>query len=360
MNLRPPPLPGSIGSSEPNGFAQHAANAALAAPLIVFGLTFCFNAILKDHHDSSARLLHLACGLADVGLGLLGFTLGILAMLLAAPGQRASVIPRASVGLALLGLLTAIAVPNFLRARTQALEQKQALTQLHSAAADLRARAVVALTNGQFVSADSGQLQRSLSQAAEKSSGETAALLRSTERYLQRMQSLQHAYGLAAKELKEAKVLAAETLQQRDQIQQRTMVVEKFLDANQACKDFIQHCEVNYSNQLAAGGISAAQLQAALNGFRKESAPQVPLVMSVREDDERIGQAMIGVLKLFDTQWGQWNYDATARLVRFQDRTALNQYKALLAEIRQAGTDQEATSKQLATVMSKGAGSRSL
>ena len=360
MNSRPPPLPSSAGYSEPNVFAQHAANAALAAPLVIFGLTFCLNSVLKQNHDSSVRLLYLAGAATDVGLGLLGFILGILAMLLAAPGQRARVIARAGGGLAMLALIAAIAIPNFVRARERALEQKQAFNQIHTAAADLRSRAVVALTNGPSVSADSGQLQRSLSQAAEKSSGATAVLLRNSELYLARMQSLQRTYGLAVKELKAAKVLDAETLTQQEQIRRRTMVVEKFLDANQACKDFVQHCEANYSNQLATSGISAAQIQTALSSFRRESGPQVPLVLSIREADERMGKAMIGVLKLFDAEWEQWNYDATTRVVRFKNRSALNQYKALLAEIRQAGTEQEAVSKQLAAVMSKEAGPRSL
>jgi hypothetical protein len=345
-------MPGSTGSPEDNPFARSAANACLAAPLIICALSFCLSPILQNHRDASGRPLFIIIGLTEVGFSLVGFIFGILAIVLAKPGQRASVTARALCGLALLGLLAAIAVPNFVRARGLALERKQALDQVHTAASELRAQAVASLTNAQARAADAQELKRSLSQAAEKSSGETAVLLKSTAVYVERLQSFQRTYAQAAKDLTAAKVLSASTLQQRAQIQDRKALVQKFLDANAACKNLVLHGESIYSNQLAAAGISAGETQAALTGFRKNLSVQAPLMLDIRQADERMGKAMLGILNLFEDQWGQWSYDANARVVRFEDRSAFGEYNALMTQFKQAGTDQAAASQRLAALMS--------
>jgi hypothetical protein len=40
-------------------------------------------------------------------------------------------------------------------------------------------------------------------------------------------------------------------------------------------------------------------------------------------------------------------------LIRFQDRTAVGKYNALMADIKQRGIDQEATQKRLAGLLSQ-------
>jgi type II secretory pathway pseudopilin PulG len=353
MNEMPPPLPPSVGSSEPSAFARQAANACLAAPLLIFALSFCTASLLHDHRDASGRPLLVIASLAVAGFCIVGAVLGVLAIVLAKPGQRGSVFLRASCGLVLLGLLVAIAVPNFVRSRTLALQRKQAFEEVHTAAVDLRSQAVAALTNAQTGGVDAQQLRQSLSRAEEKSSGETAALLKGNRLYLERLQSYQEAYARAANELTAAKVLAAANLTQRGQINSRKALVQKFLDANDACKTFVLQGESNYREELAAAGVAPAQTQAAVNGFRRSLAAQSPLMANIRVADDRMGRAMLGVLDLFDTHWDQWSYDASAGVVRFQNNAALGQYNALMAEIKQAGADQAAAQKRLAALMNK-------
>ena len=109
----------------------------------------------------------------------------------------------------------------------------------------------------------------------------------------------------------------------------------------------------NFRKEMAAAGTSPAQTEAALKGFHRNWDAQAPLILCMREADDRLGHAMLGVLNLFDTQWGRWSYDASARLVRFQDRTALGQYNALMTDIKQTGIDQAADQKRLAAVLSQ-------
>ena len=162
MNVGPPPLPSSVRSAEPSAFACQAANACLAAPLIIFGLSFCLSTLTRNHQDASSRSLLLIFSFVEAGILFVGVVAGILAIVLAKTGQRSSVIASAVCGLVLLGLLTAIAVPNFVRARTLALQNNQALSELHTAAADFRAEAVACLTNGEGGAVSARHLQWSL------------------------------------------------------------------------------------------------------------------------------------------------------------------------------------------------------
>lgn len=353
MNVGPPPLPSSVREQQPSPFARQASNACLAAPLIIIGISQCILGFSQNHLDPSGRSLFLIVGFVETGFFLLGALLGILAIALAKPGQRRSVISRAVCGLLLLGSLAAIAVPNFVRARAQALQRNQSLQQLHTAVTDFRAQAVAALTNGGRTSVNPQQMLRSFDRVAENSSGDTAAVMKGSQVVLKRLQFYQLAYTRAANELTSAKVLAAANLTQRAQITDRKALVQKFLDANDAFKTCVVQAEPNFRKEMAATGTSPAQTEAALNGFRKTWDAQSPLIVSIREADDRLGHSMLSVLDLFDTQWGQWSYDAAARVVRFQDHTALAQYKSLMAEIKQAGTDQAAVQKRLAALLTQ-------
>ncbi len=356
MNTAPAPLP-SLDSPEPSSFARQAANACLAAPLLIFGLSFCVANLLHVHRDPSARWLLLTLGVVELGFCVAGALLGVLAIVLARPGQRASVVPRALCGLVLLALLAAIAVPNFVRARSLALQRRQALQEVQTAAADLRAKSVKALTNGQGTTVDVKELNQSLGRAAEKTSGETAALLKATQRYVERVQAYQQAYAKAQNELLASKVLTVANLNQRSQIQERKALVQKFLDANNLCKLFLLQGDATFRQELTELGVPAAQAEAAMREFSRNSAVQLPLMINVRDADERLGRAMLGVLNLLDNQWGQWNYDPAARLVRFETQAALDQYSGLLAQIKQADMDGAAAQKRLASFINQPASS---
>lgn len=352
VNSVPPPLPIRFEPAEPSTFPRQAANACLAAPIIMIVLSMCMSAVLQGHRDGSGRSIALIFGAADCLLVFTGVVLGILSMVLAKSGQRGAVIPRAVIGLVISGLLAAIAVPNFVRARNLALQRRQALEDLHATADEYRAQAVASLTNSHQQPVDSQQLQQSLNRAANKTSGETAALLRASQLYLGRMQAYQRNYEQASRALLAGKVLGAANLQQRAQIQDRKALVLAFLNANDGFKAFLKNGESNYRKELSSSEISAEQKEAAVAGFHKTFTVQTPLLLAIRDADDRMGEAMLGVLNLFDAQWGKWRYDTQAGLVRFEDHAAVAQYNALLAEINDAATRQSTAQKQLAAVLS--------
>ncbi len=353
MYSEPPPLP---GQPEPSLFARQAANACIAAPLITIALAACLSSLLRNQHDGSGsgQIVAIAYGLVYLLIIVAGCILGVLALALARPGQRGSVIPRVVIGYVLVGLMMAIAIPNFLRARRIALQQKQALTEMHAAAQDYKVQALEALTNShQRGGINADQLQRSLGRAADQSSGETASILRASQMYLAHMQAQQRTYENSLQALLRAKVLSTTNLVQRSQIGQRKALVQGFLNANDQVKSFVEQGENNFQQELASFAISPEQTQAALEGFRKSYSRQVPSILAVREADDRMGRAMLSVLDLLDAQWGRWRYDTQNQKVRFENTAAVGQYNEFMSEIKQAGIDQAAAQQRLATIIAQ-------
>ncbi len=353
MSLKPPPLPASVRSPESNSFARQAADVCLVVPLLMIGLSFGLSGALKNHHDGSGPLLYRVITVVAVGIFAIGVVSGLLALVLAGAGQRARVFSRAGSGLVLLGLLAAIAVPNFVRARTAALQNNAALRDVKAESTRLRAQAVASLNGSDKRPFDTQRLEESLDRAAATSSGDTSAILKGTAAYLQRLQTCKAAYDQASSELIAAKVLAASTLVRRDQIQDRRSIVEKFLAANDAFKTFMTQGEVNYRKELSAYEISPEERETAVKGFLKSLGAQSPVLLEIREADSRVARATLGVLDLLDAQWGRWNYDPSAGLIRFEDGAAVRQYNALMTQIREASAAQEAAQKRVAATLSR-------
>jgi hypothetical protein len=349
MNTLPPPIPVKASKSDGSDFAHQAATACLAAPLFAIGLGACFSTIIRNHAENG-RIVALLVGGVSLLLCGLGFVFGILSFIFAKDGQRSSIALRSILGFVLLGLLGAIAVPNFVRARSLAQEKQKALTELNAETRQFRQKAIAALTNTQTGSVSVQELQQSLARAERSTSGQTAVLLKCSQIYVSRIAQYQHDYEQASLALKAAQVLKASDLVRRDQLGPRRDIVRKFMDANLACKNFIRH-EDTYSKDLAAAGIPAPQREEALTRVRRSMAIQRPTLVSVREADERIGQAMLGIIELLDKQWGQWKYDQNAHVLRFEDGAALARYNSLMGEINQAASEQSDAQKRLAQIL---------
>ena len=178
-------------------------------------------------------------------------------------------------------------------------------------------------------------------------------MLRASQNYLQHLQSRQRAYESATRAMSAAKVLSAANLEERSQLQDRRTLVQNFLSANAGLKTAVQQGETNYRAELTAFDISPQQKQAAVAGFMKSYSAQAPLLITIRDADQRMGQAILGVLDLFDSQWGHWHYDASSRLVRFEEAKAVTQYNAFMADIKHAGVDQAAAQQRLAAVLGR-------
>lgn len=338
-----------------DAFPLQAARACLAAPVLVFAICFGIYLLRLGHPSAPERLMILALDLLALGGIVAGVVLGIVAMALAPAGQRVSVFARAGAGLLLMALLIAIVVSGFIHARALAQQNRQALQQVEAATTNLHSQALAALHDPKKHQVDLAGFEDSLNRAADQSHGSEAITLRATSSYVAELQSNRSSYDQALRELTSAKVLAVTNLLQRDQIQGRKAVVEKFLEANQKLKTFVAQGNSELQKILVDSGVSSDVVQSAAAGFDKKFMPQAPFLTKIRDTDERMGQAMLGILDLLDTRWGRWRYDRSTRKVRFDDQAALQSYNGFMASIRQARTEQAEAQNGLAAVLSAGA-----
>jgi hypothetical protein len=352
MNSCPPPLPQSDDCEE-SSFARQAANACLAAPLVLFGLSFCLKSLLEGRHDSSGRSLVLTIGVVSLFILLVGIVLGLLSLVLARSGQRGGIFLRSGIGLAISTLLIAIAIPNFLEARRKSLANKAAWQNVQSATKDLRQDAVDALEQGDGHGVNLAKYRSTLNQASKGASGDAALLMKAMNAYLDQIESRQKEYAKVSDDLQAAHVLQTSDLKNQSQIKERKAIVQKFLDANNSLKTFISQSAANYRKELVNLKLPPEQLEAAAAGFQKTSGPQVPIILQIRAADDRMGVAMLGILDLLNANWNGWHFNQATGKLRFDDAATLHRYNAYLAEINQAGTDQAMAQNRLLTVMRK-------
>ena len=350
MNSQPPPVPGFVPSEE-NSFARQAANACLAAPLILIGLSFCLKSLLDNHRDESGRSLILVIGIVGTLTILAGIVFGLVALILARPGERAGVFARAGIGLGICGMLVALSVPNFVRARSRSIANHAAMQEVTSAASDLRKDAAEALQRQGTRPVNLAKLDRTLDHAAKTTSGDSPALFRAMQAYVRQMEAQQAAYEDASDALLSFHVLQTSNLIQRSEIAIRKVAVQKFLDANNGFKTFVRQSSDTLRKELVSQGATKQQTEAAIAGFQKTSSIQIPTILEVRAADDRMGYAMLGVLNLLDANWGRWRYSPEIKRVRFEDRAVLEEFNSYLNEIQQAAVDQQAAQKRLAVVL---------
>jgi hypothetical protein len=272
---------------------------------------------------------------------------------LARPGQRGSVIARAAIGLVLCAVPVALAVPSFVRARDRHESSKQAFANVDEAVKQVREKAVESLRTGKQQPVSLDGVQKALDEAARNSTGQDAALMLGTKAYFQRLQTLKQGYEDNAAKLTTARVLDTANLNRRDQIIQRQAMVKEFLVANSNLRDFIKKNDENYARELVNAKVPQQGVDLALAAFHRNSAPQVPLILAVRDSNERIANAMIGVLELLDAQWGHWEVDSSGLKLIFQDAAATKKFNGYLSEIRDASATQAASQKRLATLISQ-------
>src|SRR5213082_801157 len=124
MTSEPPPIPSDYRSEETNSFATNAALAAFIAPLLAIGLGVASKTVIQTNPTSPAAALTIAA--VSLIFLFVGPILGLLALVTGKPFRHKTILWRSICGILLSGLLFAIAIPNFVHARTKAIARNRA------------------------------------------------------------------------------------------------------------------------------------------------------------------------------------------------------------------------------------------
>jgi hypothetical protein len=349
--MTPSPVPPRIASGGNSLFARVAASICLAAPLLIFGLAGALRLLGSDLAGSQRSIIWFAFGGMSFLLVLAGLTMGILALCLSKRGHRTAVVCQSVAGLTLIGLLLALGMSGFLRARAASLARTKSYSDLTAASRDLNDKAIASLNNHQKDTVGLDHFQQTLDHAVENASGSDAQLLKASQAFTARVALLQKNYQQSVQELTAAKVLNTSNLVDRDMIQARRVLVQNFLQSNDELKDFTSHNEEMFRQELTRFNTPPRLIESTLEGFRQTAGARKNILLEIRGQDDTMGQDMLGVLDLLDTNWAQWSFNQSAGRVRFESQTALDRYNALLREIRQTAADQADSQKRLAAII---------
>jgi hypothetical protein len=265
---------------------------------------------------SSARWL----GLTAVGLGclmaLLGIALACLALVEISPGQRRTVLGRASFGIFGNGILFAFDFWGML-VFARDVEGKPALaapTALEAKLASSRA-----LTN-------LSRLQRRFELAAENQHGEGATVAEVSARLVERIRKRVEDLNGASEPLRGKRLLNMAGVETQDELARKKELLRRLILAYDEWEKSPTNFFEEYERELTAKSVFTAAVRRSL----RNAQPKIDIVngysKNVMRASTQWAEAELKALELLDANWENWSYNEDTRKVEFQDSALLAEY----------------------------------
>lgn len=181
----------------------------------------------------------------------------------------------------------------------------------------------------------------SIGNAAESLNGIEKQGLRVAQRILQSMAPAVSAYEVAFRELQTANVLGVDTIDSKDAIASRVVVIKKFDEANENLVQLVKNLEPRIRAELEKEGFPKTNRDEFVNGFLKSA--NVDLTLTVRQCDTDLAAAMQKIMALLDREWGAWKAENGA--INFNRVPATEEYNGLISKIDELG-ERQATAQQ--------------
>lgn len=323
-------------------------------------IIFCGYLRLIGGANALPHSLQVALGFGVIICALAGFACGIAALCHRRDGEP-HVVRRSVGGLALSSFLILIFLTGFAKGFHQAVKARESVASLRQSIKEANAdvRRSFDPTNG--ITANPQVFDKAITAAKQASKdlpGESGQVLDASAAYLTELQRLSKAYEVEFKTVQSAHVLTATNLTSKDQIQPRKQIVTHFLQVNDDVDRFVAASETAFKNELVKRNVSQQRIQREVDAFRSASQPRTPLVREIRSTDRQIGNAMLNILALYESEWGRWRYDAESRKVVFSDAATLGKYTDYLDQISASAQQQVALQRRLLDIQPPRTGNR--
>jgi hypothetical protein len=192
------------------------------------------------------------------------------------------------------------------------------------------------ITNLNLTTNQLARLQQNLQTASRGLDEEDAASMQALSNHVARMQKVITKYQAAARKLSETSALDPLTLTNKTQLEPRREAVREFLVANTEFADFTKNAEKTIRTGMEKAGLSERRIESTIKSYRSNAAAKNPIVLQMRRCEQRIGDASLGILDLFESEWGKWHYDTTSELIDFGSSKANETFSKLMQEINEA------------------------
>jgi hypothetical protein len=286
------PAPPSGASRKP--FAQHAGKLVLWSPFAGLFILIVFVATVGEQnaeaHPVFEAIIVTVCWLIWSS----GLVLGIVALCRRKTEGRAGVSGRAFFGLTFNALLLGVTIWG---------------------------AATATKTNGHNAKVAGESLQKGL--AAHASHVFVANALALKKKY--------EADGAA---LTNPPVLDMSSVKSREDLQAREQVIREYIASSKNMRDFNANAEETYRQELLAQKVAPETLDENLKMFHQEVKDTDLTSTALREADVQLGEAMLKLIVLLETNWGKWQYSSEENRLRFGETNLASNYSRLSRDLK--------------------------
>ncbi|HWY78461.1 MAG TPA: hypothetical protein VN281_22800, partial [Verrucomicrobiae bacterium] len=164
---------------------------------------------------------------------------------------------------------------------------------------------------------------------------------------VQKMMGLAASYTSANRALQQPPVLDMSMITKREQVLARKDLVKKFLAANEKLEALAANGEEVFRKELALAHCSPEKTEATADAYARSIQDRKIVLLKLRNADERRATAMLGILDVMDSGFGQWKYDQDSKRLLFTDGGALHNYLSYRQAMDSAAEDQKKLQAQV-------------
>lgn len=160
-------------------------------------------------------------------------------------------------------------------------------------------------------------------------------------RYLRKIQAGEQQYQTSLDKLPVDNIMQPKTLTNLAQLPVYQAGVSNFMQANEELKVMIANSSELFEQELIRAGLSENMRASALAGFQKSARERNVIVVQIREQDARLGTNLLGLLDLYRSEWGKWEWNEQEEGTTFQEAAATEKFQHIMLDIQELAAEQE-------------------
>ncbi|HEX7859912.1 MAG TPA: hypothetical protein VF773_06290 [Verrucomicrobiae bacterium] len=171
--------------------------------------------------------------------------------------------------------------------------------------------------------------------------------------YMEHLNKAQARHAEAVERMDSAWILQPTTSKTVPEIETLAAAVTNFVHENRQFTILFTNSTAFLTKTFKEKGVPPDQISSALAGFNKGFKPQLPLVKTIREQDNIFGAALLEILNLYKAHHGKWKWDEQSETVTFENEPTSEQWLELVTTISETAEEQQQTQAKLIELRSK-------
>jgi hypothetical protein len=176
---------------------------------------------------------------------------------------------------------------------------------------------------------------------------EKALAANASQNFAAALRQLQGRYDDAWAALTNPPVLEMAAVQSRAELQAREEKVRRLIQAAKNLGQFAENTRDIYEQELQRHKLPPASREAELRQFMAEIAPVNPSIIALRRAEVREGESLLRVVRLFEQNWGRWEYRPATGDILFKKPELEDAYNVAHQEFDEVSRQAQSLKRQL-------------